>query len=74
MAGRITANEVHAWLRDDLRKRSDLGLCKAVAQRLFEPPNRFEPDPVRKPRRWFVLSSILALAAIGAAVYFNFWN
>lgn len=61
-------------LRDDLRKRSDLGLRRTVAQYLLEPPNPFDPKSVQRPQRWFVLSSIVALAAAGAVVYFNCWH
>jgi len=61
-------------LREDLRKRSDLGLRKTVAQHLLEPPNPFDPNSGQKPQRWFVLSCVVSLAAVGAVVYFNFWN
>ena len=61
-------------LREDLRKRSDLGLRRAVAQHLLEPPNPFDPNSSQRPQRWFVLSCIVSLAAVGAVVYFNFWN
>jgi len=74
MAEEITPKEVYAMLRDDLRKRSDLGLGKAVADHLLEPRSPFGPNSVRRPQRWFVLFSIVSLAAVGAVVYFNFWN
>ncbi|MGB9071080.1 MAG: hypothetical protein WCC22_00285 [Terriglobales bacterium] len=61
-------------LRDDLRKRPDLGLRKTVAHHLLEPPNHFDPNSARRPQRWFVLFSIVSLAAVGAVVYFNSWN
>jgi hypothetical protein len=61
-------------LRDDLRKRSDLGLRRTVARHLLEPPNPFDLNSVRRPQRWFVLSSIVSLAAVVAVIYFNFWN
>jgi hypothetical protein len=61
-------------LRDDLRKRSELGLRRTVAQHLLEPPNPFEPNSAPRPQRWFVLSSIVSLAAVGAVVYFNCWS
>lgn len=61
-------------LRQNLRNRPDLGLRKAVAGRVLEPPNPFEPESVRKPRQWFVLLCIVSLAALGALVYFNLWN
>jgi|HubBroStandDraft_3_1064219.scaffolds.fasta_scaffold2070959_2 hypothetical protein len=74
MAQQITAKEVYMMLREDLRKRSDLGLRKKVAQHLLEPPNAFDPNSSQKPQRWFVLFCVVSLAAVGAVVYFNCWN
>ena len=74
MANPVTAKEVYTALRQNLRSRPDLGLGKAVADRVLEPPNPFEPGVVRKPQRWFVLLCIISLAALGAFVYFNLWN
>ena len=68
------AKEAYTALRQNLRSRPDLGLGKAVADRVLEPPNPFEPGLVRKPQRWFVLLCIISLAALGAFVYFNCWN
>ena len=61
-------------LRDDLRKRPALGFRRTVAAHLLEPPNPFDSNSVRRPQRWFVFFSIVSLAAVGAVVYFNFWN
>jgi hypothetical protein len=72
MAEQITAKEVYATLRDDLRKRSDLGLRRTVAHHLLEPPNHFDPNSVRRPQRWFALFCIVLSMAVGAVVYFNF--
>jgi hypothetical protein len=74
MANPVTAKEVLTTLRHNLRSRSDLGLGKAVADRLLEPPNPFEPGLIRRPQRWFVLLCIISVAALGAFVYFNVWN
>jgi hypothetical protein len=74
MANPVTAKEVLTTLRGNLRSRSDVGLGKAVADRLLEPPNPFEPELVRRPQRWFVLLCIISVAALGAFVYFNVWN
>jgi len=74
MANPLTAKEVLTTLRQNLRSRSDLGLGKAVADRLLEPQNPFEPGLVRKPQRWFVLLCIISVAALGAFVYVNVWN
>ncbi len=61
-------------LRNDLRKRPDLGLYRTLAHHLLDPPNPFDPNSVRRPQRWFVFFSIVSLAAVGAVVFFNFWN
>ena len=61
-------------LRDDLRKRPDLGFRRTVADHLLEPLSPFDSNSVRRPQRWFVFFSIVSLAAVGAVVYFNFWN
>lgn len=74
MPNPVTAKEVYTALRQNLRSRPDLGLGKAVADRVLESPNVFESESARKPRRWFVLFCILSLATIGAFVYFNLWN
>jgi hypothetical protein len=70
----VTPTDVHAMLRDYLRKRSDLGVRNAVAGCLLKPRNPFEPQSIRKPRRWFVLFLIASVTAISAFAYFNFWN
>ncbi len=74
MAEQLTVNQVHAMLEQHLRNRSDLGVRNAVAMRVMGPRNPFDPESMRKPQRLFVLFSIASLAAIGAFVYFNFWN
>ena len=74
MAEQITAKEVYVMLRDDLRKRPDLGFRRTVTDHLLEPLSPFDANSVGRPQRWFVLSSIISLAAVGSVVYFNFWN
>ncbi len=74
MANPVTAKEVLTTLRHNLRSRSDVGLGNAVADRLLEPPNPFEPGLVRRPQRRFVLLCIISVAALGSFVYFNVWN
>lgn len=71
MSKKITAREIHAVLRQNLRGRPDFGLRKAVADGVLEPANPFEPQAVRSPRRWFVLFCLLAVLAAGCFVYFN---
>ena len=74
MAKRVTVKEVHEMLNQYLGDRSDLGLWMVVTTLVMEPKNLFETESTQKPQRWFVLLSIVFLAAIGAFVYFNFWN
>lgn len=74
MAEQITAREVYVMLRDDIQKRPDIGFRRTVANHLLEPLSPFDANAVRRPQRWFVLSSIVSLAAVGSVVYFNFWN
>jgi hypothetical protein len=71
MPKQVTAQEVHAVLRQNLRKRPDLGLRNAVADGVLEPASPFEPQAVRPPRRWFVLLGLLMVLAVGCFVYFN---
>lgn len=70
----VTAQEVHEMLDQYLGNRSDLGLWRVGTTLVMEPKNIFETESIRKPQRGFVLFSIVSLAAIGAFVYFNFWN
>jgi hypothetical protein len=74
MAEPLTVKEVHAMLEQELRNRSDLGLWKAVRNLIMDPKNPFEPELIRKPRRWFVFFLISGMTAIAAFSYFNMWN
>jgi hypothetical protein len=74
MAEQITVREVYLMLRDDLQKRPDIGFRRTVADHLLETLSPFDPNSARRPHRWFVLSLIVSLAAVGSVVYFNFWN
>jgi len=73
MSKQMTAREIHAALRQNLRSRPDLGLRKAVADGVLDPANPFEPLAVRPPRRWFVLFCLLVVLALGCFLYFNLW-
>ena len=72
--GQTTRKEVHEILRQNLRRRSDLGFSKAITAIIFEPQNPFEPSLRRKPQRWFMFVLASSLAAISVFVYFNFCN
>lgn len=61
-------------LRDHLRGRSDLGFCKLVGAKMFEPRNPFDALAQPRPQRWFVIFLIISSAAVVAFVYFNLWS
>jgi hypothetical protein len=71
MPKQVTAQDVYPVLRQNLRSCPDLGLRKAVANRVLEPANPFEPEAVRPPRRWFVLLGLLVVLGGVCFVYFN---
>jgi hypothetical protein len=71
---RIEPIQVHRMLRQNLGRRSDLGLWNALVARIFEPQNPFEAHSRRRPQRWFVLFVVSSVSALSAFVYFNFWN
>jgi len=70
----MTAKEAQEMLDEYLGNRSELGLWRVVTTLVLEPKKVFETESIRKPQRWFVLFSMVSLAAIGAFVYFNSWN
>ena len=74
MTKRISAKEVHINLAHYLHERSDLGIRKAIAARVFEPPNPFESESHPRLQRWFVLLLLVASASSLAFAYFNFWH
>ncbi len=67
----ISAKEVAAMLLEDIRRRPEFGLRKAIVNFVLEPANPFEPQAVRPPKRWFVLFAMLMLLAGGSFVYFD---
>jgi hypothetical protein len=71
---RITPGEVDRLLRQHLRRRSDVGLWKALTAMIFEPHNPFSTEPRRKLHLWFVLFVVSLVAALTAFAYFNFSN
>ena len=73
MAEECTAKEMHAILVKHLKGRQDVGLWKGLLDFVLEPPNPFEPEKRREPRKEFVLVAVLVGLLVGAFVYFNFW-
>jgi hypothetical protein len=74
MTRKVTAAEVYRLLQQSLRSRSDLGMRKAVADRIFDSPNPFDSNVKRRPQRWFVLVCAAAVATMASFLYFNFWQ
>jgi hypothetical protein len=72
MPAQVSSPEVHAWIKEFLRKRSDIGIKKAIVNTLFEPPSPFDPRDRRKPKTAFVLGAILLATAVICFCYFNF--
>ena len=69
-----TQSEVRSLLIEYLNGRPDLGLGKAVSALALEPPNPFEPQAPRHPRKAFVLAVLFLLALLGVFVHFNLWS
>jgi hypothetical protein len=71
MAERLAVKPVYDSLGQYARKRPDLGLFKAVLDAVLEPASPFDYRAARSPKRWFVLSVMLAAAMLGCFIYFN---
>ena len=74
MARTVPRQKVHSWLKDYLRDRPELGLDKAIFDAVLEPPNPFEPETRRRPRKEFVLATLWLAALAGVFMYFNLWS
>ena len=72
MPTQISSLEVHAWIKEFLGQRSDIGLKKAIVNMLFEPRSPFDSRARRKPKAGFVLGATLCMAAVICFCYFNF--
>ncbi len=70
----VTAEAVRDLLRENLKRRPDLGMANAVAERVLECRNPFDAEAVRPPQRWFVLCCLLTALAVGGFVYFNLFH
>jgi hypothetical protein len=73
MAEQRTAKEVHAMLVKYFKGRRDLGLWTVFLGLVLEPPNPFEPEKRREPRKSFVLVAVLVGLPLAAVFYFNLW-
>ncbi len=73
-ANQFTAETVHGLLRENLKSRPDLGMVNALAERVLESRNPFEPRAIRPPQRWFVLCCLLTVLAVAGFVYFDLFQ
>jgi hypothetical protein len=62
---------VARMLRADIKKRSEIGMGKALLNLLLEPQNPFDPARRRQPRKLVVVLGLGALAALFCFAYFN---
>lgn len=68
----VEPREVHAWIKESLGQRPDIGLGKAIGDLILEPRNPFDSTRLRKPKAGFVLGAALFALAVGCFCYFNF--
>ena len=73
MVKTMTRPEVHVLLRKHLKRRPEIGLGNLIVDTVLEPPNPFEPDQRRSPKKAFVLVAVSLLALVGVFVGFNLW-
>jgi hypothetical protein len=59
-------------LRQYVSQRPDMGFRKGMLDCVLEPSSPFDSRrSMRSPKRWFVLSLLLAASAFSCFVYFN---
>ena len=67
----LKVKQVHELLRQYMRQRPDLGIGKGLSDFVLESSSPFDSKSKRLPKRWFVLSVLLATSTFGCFVYFN---
>jgi len=67
----VAPRDVHAWIKESLGQRPDIGLGSAISDMIFEPRNPFDSIARRKPRTGFVLGTTLFAVSLGCFCYFN---
>ena len=65
--------EVHAALRDYLRRRPDIALDKLLLDLVLDPASPFDPQGRRRLKKGFVLVMLVAMGVAATFVYFNFF-
>ena len=68
----MSQKEMHDKAMMAFRKPVDIGLLNGVANSVLEPPNPFQPEEQRRPKRGLALFLLLGAFFIGSFVYFNF--
>jgi hypothetical protein len=71
MAESFTVKHAYELLGKYLRERSDIGASNGLLDCVLESSSPFDSRSARSPKRWFVLSALLATSALGLFVYFN---
>jgi hypothetical protein len=71
MAKPLTVQHVYELLGKYLSERSDIGASKGLLDCVLEPSSPLDPKSIRSPKRWFVLSVLLAISALGLFIHFN---
>ena len=54
-----------------LRQRPDIGLGKAIANRILEPANPFDSGAQRQPKAAVLIATAALLLTAGCFLYFN---
>jgi len=68
----VSPRDVHAWIKESLAQRCDIGFRNAMSSMIFEPRNPFDSTARRKPRIGVVLGTILFAVSLGCFCSFNF--
>jgi hypothetical protein len=71
MAEPLTVKHIYELLGKYLNQRSDIGVCKGLLDCVLESSSPFDSKSMRSPKRWFVLSVLLATSALGLFIHFN---
>jgi hypothetical protein len=71
MAEPLTVKHIYELLGNYLNQRSDIGVCKGLLGCVLESSSPFDSKSMRSPKRWFVLSVLLATSALGLFIHFN---
>lgn len=72
MAPPVAPRDVHAWIKEFLRQRPDIGLGSAISDVIFEQRNPFDSTARRKLKSGFVLGTILFAVSVVCFLLFQF--